>query len=142
MCCPSCRNPHRHPCLRSSSFFTLQSTSTATRQPRTSPAPLRFPPYTQLVFPNLRSDERLIAFNKQLDAFGYDLRRWRRYIEGGSGKGWGAPSRREWAEGLAILDADGGAGWDLLTRLMAYKPSDRYVVCHAYRRIMHKRERG
>ncbi len=29
------------------------------------------------------------------------------------------------AAGFEALDMDGGAGWDLLTRLMAYTPADR-----------------
>jgi len=65
----------------------------------------------QLAFPPLRSDSAVIAFNTRLEGFGYDLRRWRAEE--------GRKARSELAEGFALLDADGGAGWELLCSVRA-----------------------
>lgn len=52
--------------------------------------------------------------------FNYDLRRWRRSLESKGGK-----ALQEWEEGLAVLDCDNGAGWDLACQLVQFNPSDR-----------------
>lgn len=49
----------------------------------------------------------------------YDLNAWRRQ------ELKNPKPVKDMAEGFELLDKDGGAGWDLLTKLMAYKPSDR-----------------
>ena len=48
---------------------------------------------------------------------GYNLRRWRRAQEAKGGK--------EWGEGFAVLDAEGGAGGDLACQRVQYNPRDR-----------------
>ncbi|KAI8474239.1 MAG: kinase-like domain-containing protein [Monoraphidium minutum] len=76
----------------------------------------------QLAFPALRSDNGLIAFNKRLKDCNWDLARWRKE-EGLSKRNDRWPKELE--EGFEVLDADGGLGWDLACKLVAYKPSDR-----------------
>lgn len=39
--------------------------------------------------------------------------------------------RKEYAEGFAVLDADGGAGWDLLCSLMQFQPEARLSAAKA-----------
>ncbi|KAG1678257.1 hypothetical protein FOA52_013877 [Chlamydomonas sp. UWO 241] len=71
----------------------------------------------QMAFVTLRNDDKLIAFRRRLEEkYKWDLRAWRR---GEEKKG------KEFAEGLELLDLDGAAGWDLLCRLMSFKPTDR-----------------
>lgn len=73
----------------------------------------------QLAFPNLRTDNALIAFNKQFsEQYNWDLKRWRRAQELKKGG-------KEYAEGFATLDADDGAAWELLCKLMTYEPKER-----------------
>lgn len=69
----------------------------------------------QMVFAPLRSDNALIVFNRRLrKEWGYDLERWR-----------AVEKRREYEEGFRLLDADDGAGWELLKMLLAYDPKTR-----------------
>ncbi|GAQ91275.1 hypothetical protein KFL_007560030 [Klebsormidium nitens] len=64
----------------------------------------------QLAVPTLRYDRNLAQFNVQLAASGYDLDKWRR-------------SKLNFAQAeLEILDANGGAGWDLARSLL--RPRD------------------
>lgn len=63
----------------------------------------------QMVFPKVRSDSSIIAFNKKLRALNFDLRRWRAEESR-------KPSK-EMAEGFELLDLDDGAGWDLLNQV-------------------------
>lgn len=58
--------------------------------------------------------------------FDYDLRRWRRSLQSAKGS-----MRKEYAEGFAVLDADGGAGWDLLCSLMQFQPEARLSAAKA-----------
>ena len=60
----------------------------------------------QLAVPGLRPEAALDAFMKELDTTGYDVKAWR--AEKGDKKGYD----------FAALDANGGAGWDLVQRLM------------------------
>ena len=46
---------------------------------------------------------------RRLASFDYDLRQWRENQEGKGGK--------EWVEGFKLMDADGGAAWDLATHV-------------------------
>jgi len=76
--------------------------------------------FMQLVFVPIRSDNGLAAFNKRLASFDYDLNLWRDYQEGKTGK-----ANKDWAEGFAMMDLDGGAAWDLVTQLVKFKPGKR-----------------
>ncbi|KAG2452996.1 hypothetical protein HYH02_002333 [Chlamydomonas schloesseri] len=78
----------------------------------------------QMVFSHLRNDNALIAFNKRLQELKWDLPAWRREEEAKLPTAKGALADSLEA-GFEALDADDGAGWDLLLRLLAYKPSDR-----------------
>ncbi|PNW87375.1 hypothetical protein CHLRE_02g120250v5 [Chlamydomonas reinhardtii] len=78
----------------------------------------------QMVFGHLRNDNALIAFNKRLQELKWDLPAWRREEEAKLPSAKGALAESLEA-GFEALDADGGAGWDLLMRLLAYKPTDR-----------------
>lgn len=62
----------------------------------------------QLVFPSLRSDSGLIAFRSKLEDCDHDLQRWRQTVE---------TKNSTYAEGFSALDADGGAGWQFLSRV-------------------------
>lgn len=74
----------------------------------------------QLAFPSLRTDNALIAFNKAFgEQYNWDILAWRRVQEGKN------KVAKEMEEGFATLDADGGAGWDLLVHLMKYEPRER-----------------
>ena len=84
----------------------------------------------QLAFPALRGDNGLIAFNRKLRDLNYDLDAWRD-SEAMSVRGGQWP--RDLAEGFEVLDADGGAGWDLAKRLVAYKPGARLTAAAALR---------
>eukprot|EP00469_Lotharella_globosa_P017453 CAMPEP_0167821146 /NCGR_PEP_ID=MMETSP0112_2-20121227/6595_1 /TAXON_ID=91324 /ORGANISM="Lotharella globosa, Strain CCCM811" /LENGTH=627 /DNA_ID=CAMNT_0007722003 /DNA_START=2278 /DNA_END=4161 /DNA_ORIENTATION=- len=114
----------------------------STRTPKAPPAPLavflspvlwqmnypdRFDIYSagvsmlQMVFAPLRSDNALIVFNRRLrKEFDYDLDKWRKQEKG-----------RQYDEGFKILDANDGAGWDLLRKLLAYEPKDRPTAAEA-----------
>lgn len=79
----------------------------------------------QLVFASLRTDNALIAFNKRLEELDYDLRAWRASLD----RRAAAP----YAEGLELLDRDGGAGWELLCKLVTFRPKERYSAAQALR---------
>ena len=51
----------------------------------------------------------LTMLRRRLASFDYDLQQWREYQEGKGSK--------EWVEGFKIMDADGGAAWDLATHV-------------------------
>lgn len=97
-------------------------------------APDRFDMYSagitllQLAFPALRNDNALIAFNRKLRDCGWDLNKWRA-AEALSKRNGAWP--RELEEGFALLEADGGLGWDLATKLVAYNPRDRLTAAAA-----------
>ncbi len=74
----------------------------------------------QLAIPSLRTDNNLIAFNRKLKDANYDLRRWRAE-ELRSSK-----VSRDLEEGLELLDAEGGAGWDLACKVRPW-PQGRGV---------------
>ncbi|PSC67135.1 Serine threonine-kinase chloroplastic [Micractinium conductrix] len=72
----------------------------------------------QMAFPVLRQDNTLVQFNKLLgEQYGWNLQAWRKAME--------RRGERAYAEGFAMLDADGGAGWDLLCQLIRYDPGSR-----------------
>ena len=48
---------------------------------------------------------------RRLASFDYDLEQWREYQEGKAKGG------KEWLEGFKLMDADGGAAWDLATHV-------------------------
>ena len=64
----------------------------------------------QLALPPLRNDGNLIAFRRALDKSNCDLEAWRDAYERRNLPGV--------ADGFALLDADAGAGWDLVLRLL------------------------
>ena len=70
----------------------------------------------QMCFPNLRRDNQLAAFNRQLERVDYNIIAWRDRI---------ASKRSEYATGAAILSLDGGRGWDLLRCLIDPQSSKR-----------------
>jgi serine/threonine protein kinase len=75
----------------------------------------------QIVFPNLRSDTALFAFNKKLAYLGYDIKRWKESCE----VRLRAMKDPALYEGFEVLELDGGAGWDLLCQLLKFKPEER-----------------
>jgi len=72
----------------------------------------------QMAFPNMRTDNQLIAFRRTLESMEYDLKAWRRKQEG---KGLS----KDLQAGFDILDMDNGAGWNLVCELMEKKPQKR-----------------
>lgn len=80
----------------------------------------------QLIFPGLRSDGNLIKFNKRMEALNYDLKAWKRQEEKKAKE-----KRTDMTEGFELLALDGGQGWDLLSQLLSYKPSDRLSAAAA-----------
>lgn len=42
---------------------------------------------------------------------------------------------KDWAEGFAVLDCDGGAGWDLVCNLVTLNPSDRWAPAGIFQAI-------
>mmetsp|Transcript_415 Transcript_415/g.613 ORF Transcript_415/g.613 Transcript_415/m.613 type:complete len:198 (-) Transcript_415:543-1136(-) len=75
----------------------------------------------QMVFAPLRSDNALIVFNRRLrKEWGYSLETWRKNERS-----------KLYDEGFKILDANNGAGWDLLNRLLAYEPKERPSAAEA-----------
>eukprot|EP00850_Spirogloea_muscicola_P005024 SM000022S07238 [mRNA] locus=s22:737613:742418:+ [translate_table: standard] len=71
----------------------------------------------QMVFPSLRSDSALIQFNRQFKRCNYDLAAWREACEKRAGA--------DMQHGFELLEADGGAGWDLLQSMMRFKGRQR-----------------
>jgi hypothetical protein len=69
-----------------------------------------------MAFPALRTDNALIAFRKRLEECGWDLRRWRAG-EVSKRMGPNGVLPRDLAEGFELLDAEGGAGWDLACKV-------------------------
>lgn len=60
----------------------------------------------------------------------WDLAAWRAEEEDRLASGQAKAAVAESLEaGFEALAADGGAGWDLLGRLLAYKPTDRWEGC-------------
>ena len=59
----------------------------------------------QLAFAPLRADSGLIAFNKRLEELNWDLGKWRAETARKKTSGF--------AEGFRIMDAEGGAAWEL-----------------------------
>lgn len=74
------------------------------------------PAARQMAFPALRTDNALIAFRKRLEECGWDLRRWRAG-EVSKRMGPNGVLPRDLAEGFELLDAEGGAGWDLACKV-------------------------
>jgi len=75
----------------------------------------------QMVFAPLRSDNALIVFNRRMrKEWDYDLDTWR-----------SQEKSKVYEEGFRVLDANNGAGWDLLKRLLAYDPKERPSAAEA-----------
>ena len=72
---------------------------------------------SRVTLPSLPPSPPLLAPRK-LQSLGYDLRAWRADV---LRKG----ARSDIQTGFDLMDAEGGAGWDLACRLVTYKPSDR-----------------
>lgn len=47
-----------------------------------------------------------------------------------------APSLRPASQGLAVLDADNGAGWDLACQLVQLNPSDRWAILYGVASVL------
>lgn len=62
----------------------------------------------QLVFPSLRSDAGLIAFRSKLEDCDHDLQKWRQGVDSKNGP---------YAEGINGLDANGGVGWQFISKV-------------------------
>eukprot|EP00873_Tetraselmis_striata_P010150 jgi/Tetstr1/430414/TSEL_020224.t1 len=77
----------------------------------------------QVCFPSLRSDNAIIVFNQKLEQYDYDLRRWRAGEE--------AKFNKDMKDAMAVVDADGGQMWNLLTKLVVYRPGDRLSASQA-----------
>ncbi|KAF6258518.1 kinase-like domain-containing protein [Scenedesmus sp. NREL 46B-D3] len=77
--------------------------------------------FLQMVFPNLRSDNSLVAFNRRLQELGWDLPAWKREVIRKHPRGL----PKEYEEGFEVLEAEEGAGWDLACQLVSYNPNDR-----------------
>ena len=67
--------------------------------------------FMQLAVPALRSDRGLKAFNEDIKTAGYDVYKWREAANL-------APVQ------TAVLDANGGAGWELAAALLCARPVD------------------
>ncbi|KAK2375927.1 serine/threonine-protein kinase STN8, chloroplastic [Trifolium repens] len=84
--------------------------------------------FLQMAFPNLRTDNSLIQFNRQLKRCDYDLVAWRKTVE--------PRSSAELRRGFELLDLDGGIGWELLTSMVRYKARQRLsakaALAHPY----------
>jgi hypothetical protein len=79
----------------------------------------------QMALPPLRSESAFVAFRRALDANGHDLDAWRETYE--------RRALKDTAEGWAILDADGGAGWDLVRKLVRVPAAARLSAAAAAR---------
>lgn len=71
--------------------------------------------FMQLAFQPLRADSGLIAFNKRLEALNWDLDKWRAETE--------RKKTAQFAEGFRIMDAEGGAAWELARGVRSLSPS-------------------
>ena len=78
------------------------------------------------VFTSTTNNNNTFFYRKLGSEFDYDLRRWRRSLTSAKGG-----MRKEYADGFAVLDADGGAGWDLLCALMQFQPEARLTAAKA-----------
>eukprot|EP00210_Caulerpa_lentillifera_P006879 g6576.t1 len=81
--------------------------------------------FLQMIFPKLRSDNNLIAFNRKLESLDYDIEKWRKIIEQNSGK--------EFKEGFQMMDMEDAAGWSLVKKLLVYDPTRRLSASQAIR---------
>ena len=94
-------------------------------------APDRFDTYAvglvllQMALPPLRADGALVALRRQLERPGGSLEAWRATAERRGGAAV--------TEGFALLDADGGAGWELVRRLVRMPPARRLSAAAALR---------
>eukprot|EP00276_Gloeochaete_wittrockiana_P010038 CAMPEP_0184667022 /NCGR_PEP_ID=MMETSP0308-20130426/65071_1 /TAXON_ID=38269 /ORGANISM="Gloeochaete witrockiana, Strain SAG 46.84" /LENGTH=422 /DNA_ID=CAMNT_0027111971 /DNA_START=20 /DNA_END=1284 /DNA_ORIENTATION=+ len=75
----------------------------------------------QIAFPNVRSTESLDRFRAELRSMGGDLDKWlQRKLRG--------ETLEQYKEGLAALNFEDGAGWDLLRGLMQNDPAKRITA--------------
>mmetsp|Transcript_41149 Transcript_41149/g.74002 ORF Transcript_41149/g.74002 Transcript_41149/m.74002 type:complete len:638 (-) Transcript_41149:1944-3857(-) len=77
----------------------------------------------QVCLPPLRSDNAIMVFNKKLESYDFNLRKWRAAEE--------ANFNREMQDAMSVLDADGGQLWSLLTKLVVFKPEERLSATKA-----------
>lgn len=78
----------------------------------------------QMVFPKLRSDNNLIAFNRKLESLNYDIEKWRKCVE---------QNGKDFKEGFQMLDMEDGAAWSFLKKLLVYDPQRRLSAGQAFR---------
>merc|ERR1711977_116997 len=81
----------------------------------------------QMVFPCLRNDNALFAFNKKLTSMKYDITRWRDSTEIRTKAARDTSVR----EGFEVLDLDNGSGWNLLIQLLQFEPEERLCAKEA-----------
>jgi hypothetical protein len=79
----------------------------------------------QMAMPPLRGDGTFIAFRRALDANGHDIDAWRETYE--------RRAHRDAPDGWAVLDADSGAGWDLVRKLVRVPAAARLSASAALR---------
>jgi len=77
--------------------------------------------FVQMCFPNLRRDNNLAAFNRQLENLDYDIIRWRDEVG----------SKRGYEQGFEILSLDNNRGWDLLRCLISSQSGKRISAAAA-----------
>ena len=77
--------------------------------------------FMQLVFEPLRRDAGLATFNKALQKSNYSVQAWRKTVARDA----------KYAEGVAIMDLDNGAGWDLADKLLNVEPGSRLTAAAA-----------
>ena len=79
----------------------------------------------QMALPALRADNALVAARRALTSNGHDLDAWRETYERRGTTGA--------ADGWAVLDASGGAGWDLIRKLVRVPAGARLSAAAALR---------
>ncbi|GFH05756.1 thylakoid associated Ser/Thr-protein kinase stt7 [Haematococcus lacustris] len=94
----------------------------STQTPRPPPAPV-----AAFLSPILWQMEHPDRFDMRLEGLRYDLNAWR--VEEEQRRKGGMKPEMAW--GFELLDEDGGAGWQLLCDLMAFKPADRITAAAA-----------
>ncbi|KAL3161226.1 hypothetical protein ABBQ38_009592 [Trebouxia sp. C0009 RCD-2024] len=81
--------------------------------------------FLQMIFPNLRTDNQLQAFNRKLESLKWDMSAWRGFAE--------RKATRDSQEAFQMLNMNDGSAWELLTSLMQYQPNDRLSASAALR---------
>lgn len=73
--------------------------------------------FMQLAFPSMRTDNGLMAFNRQLKRRDYDMALWRESVE--------AKASQDIKQGFEVLDMDDGVGWELVRDMVRFKGRQR-----------------